>query len=247
MYVSTGGVFAATNQSFLTLLIFAYKINISEFHGGLLRSLPSWVLTDKFDINARADSPQPTKDDLRSMMQSLLEDRFKLKAHREQRELPVSGLYLAKPGKTGEQLKPHDPASSCATPLPLPSSETPIATMVGQWPPTCGDGDEIRTSKNRLREGGRDMTMKAIADWLDGTADSERPIVDRTGLTGTFDFTLEFDPASLEREGLSATPRDDSGPTVAEAIKEQLGLQLKRELGAIGIFVVDNVEYPSSN
>jgi len=119
--------------------------------------------------------------------------------------------------------------------------------MVGQWPPTCGDGDEIRTSKNRLREGGRDMTMKAIADWLYGTADSERPIVDRTGLTGTFDFTLEFDPASLEREGLSATPRDDSGPTVAEAIKEQLGLQLKRELGAIGIFVVDNVEYPSSN
>jgi len=91
------------------------------------------------------------------------------------------------------------------------------------------------------------MTMNAIADWLTGSGESARPILDQTGLSGTFDFILEFDPESLGREGISSAPRDDSGPTFTEAIKEQLGLQVKKEEGAISIFVVDNVEYPSPN
>jgi uncharacterized protein (TIGR03435 family) len=244
---STGGVFSATNQSLVTLLIFAYKINISEFRGGLMRRLPGWAMTEKFDINARAESGKPTKEDMRLMLQSLLEDRFKLKAHREKREMPVFGLYLTRPAKTGPQLKPHNPTSSCAAPLPLPTTGTPVATMVGLWPATCGDGTEARTSKYRLREGGRDMTMNAIADWLTGSGESVRPILDKTGLKGTFDFILEFDPESLGREGISSAPSDDSGPTFTEAIKEQLGLQVKKEEGAISIFVVDNVEYPSPN
>ncbi|QEE30356.1 TIGR03435 family protein [Terriglobus albidus] len=247
VYFPTGGVFSATNQSLVTLLIFAYKINISEFRGGLMRRLPSWATTDKFDINARAESGKPTKEDMRLMLQSLLEDRFNLKVHREKREMPVFGLYLTRPGKTGPQLRPHNPTLSCSAPLPLPAVGTPVATMVGLWPATCGDGTEARTSKYRLREGGRDMTMNAIVDWLTGAGESDRPILDQTGLNGTFDFILEFDPESLGREGISSAPRDDSGPTFTEAIREQLGLQLKKEDGAISIFVVDNVEYPSSN
>jgi len=66
------------------------------------------------------------------------------------------------------------------------------------------------------------MTMSAIADWLTGAGESDRPILDQTGLKGTFDFTLEFDPESLGREGISSAPRDDSGPTFTEAMKEQL-------------------------
>jgi uncharacterized protein (TIGR03435 family) len=247
VYFATGGVFSATNQSLVTLLIFAYKINISEFSGGLMRSLPSWATTDKFDINARAETGETTKEDMRLMLQSLLEDRFKLKAHRETREMPVLGLYLTKPGKTGPQLRAHNPTSSCSAPLPLPAAGTTVAAIVGLWPATCGDGTEARTSKYCLREGGRDMTMNAIADWLTGSGDSDRPILDETGLNGMFDFVLEFDPESLGREGISSAPHDDSGPTFTEAIKEQLGLHFKKEQGAISIFVVDNVEYPSSN
>jgi uncharacterized protein (TIGR03435 family) len=89
VYFATGGIFSATNQPLVTLLIFAYKINISEFHGGLMRRLPSWAITDKFDINAKAESAGSTKEGMRLMLQSLLEDRFKLKAHREKREMPV--------------------------------------------------------------------------------------------------------------------------------------------------------------
>ena len=243
----TGGVFLATNQSLVTLLIFAYKINISEFRGGLIRRLPGWATADKFDINARAESEKPTKEDMRLMLQSLLEDRFKLKVHRERQQMPVFGLYLTRPEKIGPQLKPHNPTSSCSAPLRLPSAETPVATMVGLWPPGCGDGTEARVSKYRLREGGRDMTMNAIVDWLTGAGESDRPILNQTGLNGTFDFILEFDPESLGRESISSAPRDDSGPTFTEAMKEQLGLQVMKQEGSITIFVVDNVEYPSAN
>ncbi|MGD0629588.1 MAG: TIGR03435 family protein [Terracidiphilus sp.] len=247
VYYPTGGIFSATNQSLVTFLIFAYKINVSEFRGGLMRRLPNWARTDRFDINAKAESETPTKQDMRLMLQSLLEDRFKLKAYRKQQETPVFGLYLAKPGKTGAQLKPHPPGPSCALPLPTPEEGMPAARMVGLWPTGCGDGSETRSSKNRLREGGRDMTMSAIAEWLTGAGESDRPIVDETGLHGTFDFILEFDPESLGREGMSNLQRDDSGPTFLEALKEQLGLQTKKQEGSINIFVVDNVEYPSAN
>jgi uncharacterized protein (TIGR03435 family) len=246
-YSSTGGVFTATNQYVLSLIIFAYKMNITESWGGLMRSLPRWAITDRFDINARAASREPTKDDMRLMMQSLLEDRFKLKIHRERREMPVFGLYLRKTAEPGPQLKPHDPASSCSAPLPLPAAGTPVGKMVGGWPATCGDGDEAQTSRYRLREGGRDMTMSAIADWLTGVGEPERPILDRTGLKGRFDFIFEFDPEYLNQEGVGSNPHDDSGSTFIEAMKEQLDLQLKKEDGTISIFVVDNVEYPSPN
>jgi uncharacterized protein (TIGR03435 family) len=247
-YFPAGGILSATNQSFVSLLIFAYKINISEFRGGLMRRLPAWAVKDKFDILARAESDTPSKEDMRLMMQSLLEDRFKLKVHREKQQTPVLGLFLAKPGKTGLQLRPHDPAQTCSAPLPRPPAETTVDKMVGLWPTGCGDGDEERTSKSVLREGGRDMTMSAIADWLTGSGESAFPIQDRTGLNGTFNFIFDFDPESLGREGISQVPRADSGPTFNEAVKEQLGLQIKRrEYGSVSIFVVDDVEYPSAN
>ena len=246
-YSSTGGVFSATNQPLVGLLIFAYKINISEFRGGLMRSLPAWAKTDKFDVNARAAWEDPTKEEMRQMLQSLLEDRFKLKVHRELRQMPVFGLNLSKPGRTGHQLKPHNSNPSCSAPLPPPPPGTPVSKLVGLWPPGCGDGTETRVSRYLLREGGRDMTMRAIADWLTGSGETDRPIVDRTGLSGTFDFILEFDSESLGREGVSSAARDDSGPTFMEAMKEQLGLTVEKQDGSIPIFVVDNVEYPSAN
>jgi uncharacterized protein (TIGR03435 family) len=246
--IPTGRILSATNQSLVSLLIFAYKINISEFRGGLMRRLPAWAVKDKFDILARTGTETPTKEDMRSMMQSLLEDRFRLKVHREQQQTPVLGLFLAKPGKTGPQLRPHDPAQTCSAPLPRPPAETPVANLVGLWPTTCGDGNEERTSKSVLREGGRDMTMSAIADWLTGSGESAFPIQDETGLNGTFDFILDFDPESLGREGISRVPREDAGPTFTEAVKEQLGLQIKKRGDRyVSVFVVDNVDYPSAN
>jgi uncharacterized protein (TIGR03435 family) len=247
VYFPTGGSLMATNQSVVTLLIFAYKINISEFRGGLMRRLPSWATTARFDVNARSESKEASKEDMRLMMQSLLEERFKLKVHRETQQMPIFGMYLVKPGRTGPQLKPHNPSASCSAPLPLPATRTSAADIVGLWPTTCGDGSEATLSKYVLREGGRDMTMSAIADWLTGSGEYDRPFVDRTELAGRYDFVLEFDPESLGREGISSVPRDDSGPNFMEAVKEQLGLGLKKQDGPVSIFVVDNIEYPTAN
>jgi len=91
------------------------------------------------------------------------------------------------------------------------------------------------------------MTMSAIADWLTGSGDLERPFVDQTDLPGTYDFILEFDPELLGREGISSIPRDDAGPNFMDAVKEQLGLGAKKQDAAISIFVVDNIDYPSPN
>ncbi len=246
-YSSNGGTFSATNQPLIAYLIFAYKVKIGETRSGLMHHLPEWAVQDRFDIVAKSESQNPTKDEMRLMVQSLLEERFKLKVHREMREGPVFGLHLVKLEKTGSQLKSHDPNSSCSAPLPVPKTGTSIAAIVGLWPTSCGDGAEVRSSKYRLREGGRDMSINAIADWLTGSGESELPILDQTGLKGTFDFILEFDPESLGREAASNVPLEDSGPTFNEAMKDQLGLRLEKEEGSYSLFFVDNVEYPTAN
>ena len=149
--ISTGGVFRATNQPLIALVIFAYKMKVSESLSGLMHNLPKWALEDRFDIIARAQSSDPSRDDLRLMLQSLLEERFQLRVHREIRRLPVYGLYLVKAGSLGPALRPHDQSSSCAIPLPQPDLRSGASSLVGLWPPLCGDGQEVRLSDHRAR------------------------------------------------------------------------------------------------
>jgi uncharacterized protein (TIGR03435 family) len=244
-YYPNGGVLAATGQPLFVYILFAYKVKLNE-SWDLLNHLPKWVVTDKFDIQARTEDHNPTKDQMRLMMQSLLEDRFKLAIHWETREVPIFALVLAKPGKTGPQLKPH-PANSPCSPEPAASSShkasamsASLETLLGVWPDDC-DGDQI-SSPQRLRAGVRDMSMADIAPWLGAEADFDLPIVDRTGLTGDFDLILEFAP----QHGPSS-PTDSSAPTFQEALKDQLGLKLEKQKGPATFFLVDHVERPSEN
>ncbi len=232
-------------QPLIAYLIFAYKVNVSETYGGLMRRLPEWAVTDRFDIQAKSVNQNATKDQMRLMMQSLLEERFKLAVHREMRQVPVFALTLVKLGKTGPQLKQHDPASSCST---TPSDRSaPIASLVGLWPAQCGDAMEIWApdAPRHLRSGGRNMSMDAIASWLSGTYDSDLPIVDHSDLTGKFDFIIEFEPEHPESANVSNTPVE--GPAFLDALKDQLGLQLKKQMGSASFFNVDHVEFPSAN
>ena len=246
-YSPTGGSFSATGQPLIAYLIFAYKVNVSETYGGLMRRLPGWAVTDRFDIQAKAGNQNPTKDQMRLMMQSLLEDRFKLTVHREIRQVPVFALTLVKPGKTGPQLKQHDATSSCSTsPSDQPAS-APVASLVGLWPPQCGDGMEIWApgAPRHLRTGGRDMSMDAIASWLTGTDEIDLQIVNHSGLTGTFDFIIEFEPEDPGSVNASNVPVE--GPAFLDAMRDQLGLQIKKQMGSASFFIVDHVEYPSAN
>jgi uncharacterized protein (TIGR03435 family) len=191
---------------------------------------------------------------MRLMMQALLEDRFKLAVHRQTRQVLIFGLVLAKPGKTGSQLKPHSADSPCPTePLAGPSHtgaavSAPVATLLDVWPIECNEGDEI-WSPRRVRAGGRNMSMEQIANWLSGAGEADLPIQDQTGLRGNFDFVIEFAPELEPSVSINTNDNaaDVSEPTFPMALKDQLGLQLKKQQGLADFFVVDHVQRPSEN
>jgi len=91
------------------------------------------------------------------------------------------------------------------------------------------------------------MNMEQIADWLSGAGDLELPVVNRSGLTGTFDFVLEFVPDKLQDAIPDPADKDGSGPSFQNAVEDQLGIRLKKETASIPLFFVDRVEYPSPN
>jgi uncharacterized protein (TIGR03435 family) len=118
-YVSNGGRFSATNQPLIAYLAFAYKLRASDLPG-----LPAWVYNDRFDIEARVQG-NPTKDQMRLLMQSLLADRFKLATHSETKPGPAFALVMSKPGKIGPQLQADSGDGCSAAPTPQASGAAP--------------------------------------------------------------------------------------------------------------------------
>jgi uncharacterized protein (TIGR03435 family) len=243
-FVPTGGFFRATNQSLFQYVIFAYRI-IGNQMQYLLPQLPGWVTADRFDIEARV-AGNPSKDQLRLMMRSLLADRFKLAIHNETRQVPVFAMVLLKPGKTGPQLQPHSDESSCATP-PVGLDSSTIAG--GMFPATCGSiYIAMPPSAPGLRHSGaRRVTIGLIANLLNGIGNLGRPVLDQTGLSGTFDFSLEWTPEASGPLSPGVDSPDPSGATFLQALRDQLGLKLESTKGPVEILVVDHVERPSEN
>jgi uncharacterized protein (TIGR03435 family) len=253
VYVPNGGLFSAIGFPLVTYLFFAYKV-IGNQGQYLLPQLPGWATTDRFDIQARAEG-NPGKDQMRMMMRSLLADRFKLAVHTESREVPVLAFVLAKPGKTGQQLQPHPPDSPCPTnapPAPVPASANtppPPLTVEGGFPAFCNGIFALPPSvPGRSRLGARNVTLKFLADSLSAGANRGRPMIDRTGLSGTFDFILEYTPEIVGPVPPGAVSEPDtSGPSLEEALREQLGIKWESAKNSIDVLVVDHVERPSEN
>jgi hypothetical protein len=111
VFTPTGGLLSASNIPLIQYIIFAYKIT-ADGAQAVTSQLPKWASTDRYDIQARAAESNPTKDQMRLMMQSLLSDRFKLAIHYETRQLPVFALVLDKAGENGEPLFPSDGAEA---------------------------------------------------------------------------------------------------------------------------------------
>lgn len=247
VYSSTGGRFTARGLTLVTYLYFAYKITGDQSEA-VLSQLPGWAMADRFDIGAKTDGDpaKDTKDQMRLMMQSLLADRFGLRARYETKEVPVFALTLAKPGKTGPQLRTHPADAVCSTDYRSAGAPTPEATVDGGYPALCGGFLGMpATVSGRMREGGRNVTMAFIASHL--IADfAERPVIDQTGLSVTFDVVVEFVPETDASAGGDAQV-DSSGPTFLEALKEQLGLKLKSQKGPAQVLVIDHVDHPTEN
>jgi uncharacterized protein (TIGR03435 family) len=247
VYVQNGGLFSANNLPLVTYIFFAYKF-IGNQAQSLLPQLPDWVKTEQFDIQARAEG-NPGKDQMRLMMRALLSDRFKLAIHNETREVPVFAFVLVKPGKTGPQLKLHSEGVPCSTDLQPSAAQAAVATVDGGLPALCnGIFGMPSTVPGRTRAAARNVTVAFIADSLSIGANLGRPMIDKTGLTGTVDFSLEWKPENTNPVPPGAeAPVDPNALSLQEALREQLGIKLQADKASASILVLDHVEHPSAN
>jgi uncharacterized protein (TIGR03435 family) len=250
IFIPSGGYFSATNQPLWKYIVFAYKLTGTQelalrfnFFAGLTSSVPGWVNTERYDIRGRVEG-NPTKDQVRLMMQSLLADRFKLVVHKETRQVPVLALELVKPGVMGPLLRPHLADESCAGGSAETTSSPQPSTTAEGFPIVCGVIAHLPASSPGLTNfGGRAVPLGLLASSLPtqtGMMTLPHPVIDETGLSGTFDFRLEWLPDS-------DTLADATGPTFVQALKEQLGLKLQQKTGPIELMVLDRVEHPSAN
>jgi uncharacterized protein (TIGR03435 family) len=252
-----------TYESLKELIAYAYKARAYEISG------PDWMVTDRFDIAARLPDGA-TKDDVPAMLLALLEDRFKLTAHRAMQEQPVLGLVLT---KEGAKLKS---STEVPTPLdetaPLKPGESMMDTPSGPVRLTRNpdgsttynmgirgtftlkfDGDTLsmHMQANSITMNGFAMMMTTL-----GGGDG-RQIVDQTGLTGLYQAAVEFSlmdlMSSLRDQGINLPTGPPSGPpaggasdpgngaTVSAAL-EKLGLKLEKTRATVDRIVVDHVE-----
>jgi uncharacterized protein (TIGR03435 family) len=178
---------------------------------------PEWLDSEKFDILARADHSYSI-DELHEMFVNLLKDRFNLKLHLETKEGPVYVLTVA---KTGLKMTPVDAGKDRHSP--------------------------IHDDDNNVVTGDR-VPMNYLCFWLGQILQNDhRPVIDRTGLTGTYDFTLAFRPVLPPDFPEDQFPEIANLPTIFQALRDQLGLELTPQKGPVEMLVIDHVEKPSAN
>jgi uncharacterized protein (TIGR03435 family) len=229
-----GGRVQATNMPVRPIITFAYQLAGYQLVGG-----PGWLSTDRYDLIAKLEgdpSSAPaalpganTPNSMQLALRHLLEERFKLKVHRESREMDIYALVLAKPGgDPGPGLKPStQDCAAAAAAAPRPGAPPPGSP--GQ--PFCG----ISGSPGRVRFGG----LPAVSFPAAFSGPAGRMVIDRTGLTGSWDFDLTFAP---ESRGPDAPPADPNVPSFFTAIQEQLGLKLEATKGPVDVVVIDSIE-----
>jgi uncharacterized protein (TIGR03435 family) len=237
-----GANFVATNVSPLMLIRMAYGVEDNQISGA-----PSWLGSEKYDIEAKPNdfeanqlqklSPQERSAAVGQMIQALLADRFKLTLHHETKELPEYVLVIAKNGPKIQDAKPDD---TYPNGLKGPDGR-PGAGMMRMMP-------------GQITAQG--ISLADLARTLTGQLGST--VIDKTGLTGKYDFTLQWTPDVSQAPLMAgagpgaqgpgaAAPADSSGPSIFTALEEQLGLKLESQKGPVDILVIDHVEEPSEN
>ncbi len=239
-----GGHVTLVRFSLRMLLGQAYNLpSLSDAFNRIVGA-PNWADSEYFDIEAQVEG-NPSVADKRLMLQSLLADRFKLELHTETRQRNVFGLVLDKPSKFGPRIKAHTDDSACTQRVTLPPSSDPVMDELLKFP--CGRvvGGLVPGDSSQAWSGGRNVTMEAIAASMGGSEQFDRPILDRSGIRGTFDFTLQWH--TLLQDLSTSPPSDPGGLPLATAIREQLGLKLVSGTGPVMVWVIDHVERPKPN
>ena len=237
-----GDLLRAHNIPLLQLLVFAYAKNMYDILE-LRRQLPAWARDTRFDVEARTTG-SPTKDDMRAMVRSMLEDRFQLKLHTETRETDVLRLELVHPGRLGPGIQPYTAAEPPCDTVP-PYSDMAVSLTHQGFPAYCGVMIWIPNSPpGEMRVGGRRLTASDIALGIGAAADfTGSPVVDATGLTGVYDLLLTYAPVTSD----PARSIETNGLPLELALRKQLGLKLQSGKGSVETCVLDHVSKPTEN
>lgn len=202
-------------------------ISEQQFIGG-----PDWIRTERWNIEAVATTT-PTRDQFNEMLRQLITDRFKLRVHREQRELPHFALLVARDDRRlGPTLTnvtvdcaAYKEAFNKLQPRPPREPGAPLQ------PTTC---DTLLVANQQgVRLAGRAVELPEFARIL--TPYYEAPVIDRTGLSGLYDFELNF----------VRDPQAADGVPLATALREQLGLRVERHRSLMDVLVIDSAERPT--
>jgi uncharacterized protein (TIGR03435 family) len=206
---------------------------------------PGWINSDLYEINAKAEDGTSLVTMRGPMMQALLVDRFKLKLHRETRDIPAYTLTVAKSDAKLRKLEER----GCA----------PLDNTKPFDPPKPPEPDQKPACKGLSIGGGpQGYTMEAEGATLDQLSGLypialDRPVVNGTGVMGGFSFRLQFaadettNRFPLPAGGVAPTAASDPGPSIFTALEEQLGLKLESTKGPAEFLIVDSVEQPSEN
>jgi uncharacterized protein (TIGR03435 family) len=224
LFPPVGDKFTATNVSLKMLIVLAYRVRGFQIPEG-----PGWIGSDRYDVTAKApgglDLSADHGDRFVAMLQALLEERFQLSVHRDTRQMPV---YALLPVKGGLKLPDADPAGCATFGLSSPVALAPCGSMM-----VTPNGIENKKISMPLFTG-------ILSNMLG------RPVIDKTGYTGTFGVHLEFaSEGTAEPPSDPANPLanpDTSRPSIFTALQQQLGLRLEAQKGPGEILVIDHAE-----
>jgi uncharacterized protein (TIGR03435 family) len=221
------GQFTATNVPLRELILAAYQVQPFQVEGG-----PAWINSDHFDIVAKLPGvpppPRPGEPTFRQLaLRRLLAERFKLVLRHQTKDFPVYALVTVRPdGKLGPRL--HKSTTDCTT-----AANRSLCSIQG--------------FQGGLQS--RGLPIGYLAANLSPLL--QRVVLDRTGLTGNYDFDLTWTPDQLlpgRGEPPPGAPRiDPNGPSLFTAMQEQLGLKLESTKGPVDVLVIDHVEKPASD
>jgi uncharacterized protein (TIGR03435 family) len=237
-FTAGGRGFNTTNATVRDLIQEAYNLKSTD----QIMGASAWMTTEKFDIEARMEDAQADRlkampmgekvDQVRLMVQSLLAERFGLKLHESTREGSFFELMVA---KGGAKLKPTQMAAADPHGVNAPH-------------PAVGP-EMLRKGPGKLQATGVGVPM--LADALSrmpelgsqGGFTMGELVVDKTGLPGMYDWTLNWSPDN----GSGGEIENADAPSLFEALQEQLGLKLVRAKGPVEVVVIDHVKQPSEN
>jgi bla regulator protein blaR1 len=272
-----GGGLRVTGWTLKGLITFAYDVRDFQVSGG-----PGWIDSTRYDIQAKAErsgdseaSSDPRSmtesqlktnaDQTRQRLQRLLAERFQLAIHRETREAPVYALLIGKNGPKLKEAKQADAPNPADVARMDPGQVKgggevgagPVGRVMGGGPGPAGPmmrggrGPMGRMMMGIGQLNGEGVTLEFLVQALSNQLG--RPVLDKTGLTGHYDFKLQWTPGPGEGPNFgppgpdAPPPPDPNGPSIFTAVQEQLGLRLESTKGPVEIIVVDRAEKASEN